>query len=132
MFFETITPRFADTDALGHINNTVVPVWLEQARTPIFRLFTPDLNIQRWRLIIAKIEVNFWREILYGYEVQVRTYFEKIGNSSFHIGQEVYQQEQLCAKGTSVMVHFNYDSRKSEMIPAEVRAIMEEHYHQPD
>ena len=127
MFIEHITPRFAETDALGHINNTVVPVWLEQARTPVFRLFTPDLDIRQWRLIIAKIEVNFWREILYGHQVEVRTYFEKVGNSSFQLGQEVYQQDQLCAKGTSVMVHFDYDVRKSVPIPANVRTTMQQH-----
>ena len=128
MYIETITPRFAETDALGHINNTVVPVWLEQARTPIFRLFTPDLDIKQWRLIIAKIEVTFWQEILYGHPVQVRTYFEKIGKSSFHVGQEVHQRDQRCAKGTSVMVHFNYDTRKSEPLPVEIRTAMEAHY----
>ena len=128
MFIETITPRFAETDALGHINNTVIPVWLEQARTPVFRLFIPDLDIRQWRLIIAKIEVNFWQEILYGHEVQVRTYVEKIGTSSFHLGQEVHQQEQLCAKGVSVMVHFDYHTRKSEPIPTAIRTAMEAHY----
>ena len=28
----TVSPRFAETDALGHINNTVIPVWFEQGR----------------------------------------------------------------------------------------------------
>ena len=127
MFTETITPRFAETDALGHINNTVIPVWLEQARTPVFRLFIPDLDPNKWRLIVAKIEVNFLREIVYGQEVQVKTYFEKIGNSSFQVGQEVYQQGQRCAKGLSVMVHFNYSTKKSEPIPDDIRATMEKH-----
>lgn len=128
MFIETIHPRFAETDALGHINNTVVPVWLEQARTPVFRLFIPDLDIKQWRLIIAKIEVNFWQEILYGHEVKVHTYIEKIGNSSFQVGQEVHQREQLCAKGRSVMVHFDYATRKAQPIPTEIRKKMEAHY----
>ena len=39
-----ITPGFYETDALGHINNTVIPMWLEKARTPIFKIFTPDLD----------------------------------------------------------------------------------------
>ena len=32
MFHYETEPRFSDTDALGHINNTVYPVWFEQAR----------------------------------------------------------------------------------------------------
>lgn len=127
MFIETITPRFAETDALGHINNTVVPVWFEQARTPVFRLFVPDLAPERWRLIIAKIEVSFRQEIVYGHAVEVRTYLEKIGNSSFQLGQEVWQRGEQCARGSSVMVHFNYDHKKSEPIPPDIRAELEEH-----
>ncbi len=45
--YTTITPRFSDTDALGHINNTNVPVWFEGTRDPLFRLFTPDLSPQK-------------------------------------------------------------------------------------
>lgn len=127
MFTQAIIPRFAETDALGHINNTVVPVWFEQARAPIFRWFTPDLDPKKWRLIIAKIEVNFQREILYGHQVEVKTYVEVIGNSSFRIGQEVWQQERLCAKGSSVMVHFDYQSKKPTLIPSEIRSLMKEH-----
>lgn len=127
MFTQAITPRFSETDALGHINNTIVPVWLEQARTPVFRWFTPDLDPKKWRLIIAKIEVNFLREILYGHEVEVSTYIETIGNSSFRIGQEVRQRDTLCAKGTSVMVHFDHHAKQPVPIPEEIRRVMAEH-----
>ena len=127
MFTEIITPRFAETDALGHINNTAIPVWLEQARAPVFRLFMPDLDPKKWRLIVAKIEVNFLREIIYGHAVEVKTYVERIGNSSFQVGQEVHQRGQCCSKGLSVLVHFNYDTKKSELIPPEIRAALEEH-----
>ena len=128
MFVETIVPRFAETDALGHVNNTVVPVWLEQARTPVFRLFIPDLDIKKWKLIIARIEVSFLQEILYGYEVEVKTYLEKLGNSSFHVSQDVYQRDRLCAQGLSVMVHYDYAERKSVPIPDSIRHALEEHY----
>ena len=59
MFTEKVIPRFSETDALGHINNTVLPVWFEAARVPIFKFFTPDLNPHNWKLIIAKVEVSF-------------------------------------------------------------------------
>ena len=125
MFTEKITPRFAETDALGHVNNTVVPVWLEQARTPVFRLFIPDLDPKKWRLIIARIEVDFAREIVYGHSVEVRTYVEKIGNSSFQLRQEVWQRDEPCATGRSVMVHFDYQTKKSVPIPPDIRSELE-------
>ena len=57
MFTDEINTRFCDTDALGHINNTMIPRWFEGARDHIFKMFTPDLDISQWRLILAKIDV---------------------------------------------------------------------------
>ena len=74
MFSMTVEPRFSETDALGHINNTVLPVWFEQARTPIFKIFTPSLAIDQWELILAKIDVSFLKQIFYGIDVEVRTF----------------------------------------------------------
>lgn len=127
MFTETISPRFAETDALGHINNTVIPVWFEQARKPIFQFFTPDLDPKKWRLIIAKIEVNFLAEIVYGYSVEIITQVMNIGNTSMQLLQEVYQKDQLCAKGLAVLVHYDYVTKKSISIPDDIRQYLQEH-----
>jgi acyl-CoA thioester hydrolase len=88
MFSLTLMPRFCDTDALGHINNTLLPVWFEQARDPVFRFFTPDLNPADWRLIVAKIELEFKRELFYGREVEIITSVQRIGNASFQLLQQ--------------------------------------------
>lgn len=127
MFTEIITPRFAETDALGHINNTVIPVWFEQARKPVFQVFTPDLDPKKWRLIIAKIEVNFVSEIVYGYNVEIKTQVLSLGNTSLQLIQEVYQRAQLCAKGVAVLVHYDYKDKKSIPIPDDIRRRLQEH-----
>ena len=53
MLSEKLMPRFSETDVLGHINNTALPVWFEAARVPIFKIFTPDLDPKQWKLIVA-------------------------------------------------------------------------------
>ncbi|MBC7185133.1 MAG: acyl-CoA thioesterase, partial [Marinobacter sp.] len=58
MFHLELEPRFSDTDALGHISNTTLPVWFEQARTPVFRIFHPTLEADTWPLIIARLEID--------------------------------------------------------------------------
>jgi acyl-CoA thioester hydrolase len=128
MLVQNLQPRFAETDALGHINNAVLPVWFEQARTPIFALFTPGLEVKKWSLILAKIEVEFVKEIFYGTDVEIRSYIEKIGNSSFVCYQEAWQSQNLAAKGKSVMVHFNHSTKKSMPIPDAVRGQLNEHF----
>ena len=39
MLEEQFKVRFYETDALGHVNNTVVPMWIETGRLPIFEFF---------------------------------------------------------------------------------------------
>jgi acyl-CoA thioester hydrolase len=59
MYTYTLTPAFYDTDGLGHINNTRVPQWFEAGRNELFRIFTPDLDIKKWQLILARVEVDY-------------------------------------------------------------------------
>ncbi len=127
MFIEKVTPRFCDTDVLGHINNTVLPVWFEEARTPIFRFFTPDLNPKQWKLIVAKIEVSFLGELFYGEDVELRTSISKLGNSSFVVQQEVWQHGECCARGFATMVRFDFATKSSVPLSAEERAALSEH-----
>lgn len=127
MFLEKISPRFAETDALGHVNNTVIPVWFEQARKPVFQCFTPDLDPKKWRLIIARIEVDYLAEIIYGYEVEIRTYLLGLGNSSMQVRHDAYQKGCLCARGLAILVHYDYKKQKSIPIPGEIRNMLGEH-----
>ena len=127
MYKETISPRFYETDALGHINNTVVPMWFEKAREPIFQLFIPDMDVNKWKLIIARISVDFLAEIHYGTnkDVEIRTGLAKVGNSSMTIRQEVWQEGMCCARGDAVLIHYDYDLAQSVPIPDAIRTELE-------
>lgn len=123
-FTQTITTRFSDTDGLGHINNTMVPIWFEGARDPVFKWFIPDLDLKKWSLILAKIEVNFLGQMYYGQEVEIRTYISRLGGSSFDVYQELWQNNEKRASGTAVMVHFDYQTNKSAKIPENIKQEM--------
>jgi acyl-CoA thioester hydrolase len=132
MFTEIIEPRFAETDALGHINNTVLPLWFEKARDPIFRFFTPDLDPKKWALIIARIEVDFKAEIFVNANVEVKTWFEKVGNSSMTVIQQAWQDGQLCAQGKTALIHFDWKLKKTKPINDTIRKQLTEHLITPD
>jgi len=127
MFKEKIMPRFTETDALGHINNTVLPVWFEATRTPIFRFFTPDLDPKQWKLIIAKIEVEFQGELFYGQEVEIKTAIRKIGNSSFVIEQSAWQHDEQCALGKTIVVRYDFDNKKAQVLSEQEKNMLSEH-----
>lgn len=129
-FSELFSPRFSDTDALGHINNTMVPIWFEGARDGVFRWFTPDLNLKKWKLILAKIDATFHGQMYYEFPMELRTYIGRIGGSSFDVYQELWQQNELRASGTAVMVHFDYEKQKAVKIPQEIVDKMTEYLKQ--
>ncbi|USD28299.1 acyl-CoA thioesterase [Pseudoalteromonas sp. SCSIO 43201] len=121
MLSEKLMPRFCDTDVLGHINNTVLPVWFEAARTPIFKIFTPDLNPKAWKLIVAKVEVTFKGELFYGQEVEIKTVIERVGNSSFVILQQAWQHQECCAEGRTTMVRYDFATKSSKSLSQQER-----------
>ena len=53
MYEMVITPRVSETDLVGHINNTTLPVWFEAARAPIFNLFNPNQDYENWKMVIS-------------------------------------------------------------------------------
>ena len=119
MLSEKLMPRFSETDVLGHINNTALPVWFEAARVPIFKIFTPDLDPKQWKLIVAKVEVTFKGELFYGQEVEIKTAIERIGSSSFVILQQAWQHGECCAEGKTVMVRYNFANKSSQPLSEE-------------
>lgn len=127
MFHLELEPRFSDTDALGHISNTTLPVWFEQARTPVFRIFHPTLEAETWPLIIARLEIDLMAQSYWHIPVKIRTGIGKIGNSSFHVVQEAWQGDKQIARGVAVLIHFDYETEKALPIPEDIKARLSEH-----
>lgn len=127
MFRMPIEPGFYDTDALGHVNNTRLPVWFENARNDVFRLFVPDLDVKKWPLVLARIEVDFVGELFFGEPVEIRTSIERIGTSSFVVYQEAWQQQRLGGTGRCTLVHFDWSSKKAVPLTDEQRGLLSEH-----
>ena len=127
MFKTVIRPGFSDTDALGHINNTRLPVWFENAREPLFRLFTPNMDLENWPLIVAHMSVDFTGQMYFDKDVTVTTELAKIGNSSMTVKQCAWQDDSCVAIGHTVMVHFSYKTNSSSPIPDDIRAELEQH-----
>ncbi|MCG8316615.1 MAG: acyl-CoA thioesterase [Pseudomonadales bacterium] len=132
VFSLDINPRFCDTDALGHINNTVYPVWFLEGRESILRIFNPNLATDEVSLVLAKIEIEYLGEVFFGKRVEIRTYVLRIGTSSVLVGQEVWQDGGLRATATATMVNFDKKTRKSLPIPVDIKQKLSQHLLEPD
>ncbi len=124
-----IEPRFCELDGLGHVNNAVPLEWCEQARIPLFRIFTPDLDLAKWRLIIVKNNIDYLKQINFGKSVKLQTSLSKLGNSSLTIVHEIFQDEVKVCHCQCIMIHFDYKTNKSKPIPSYERGELEVYYH---
>jgi acyl-CoA thioester hydrolase len=129
MFKTTVTPRFGDMDALGHINNTVPAVWFEIARNPIISIFDPTLELKRetFPLIIAHTDYDYVDQLYFQYPVEIRTSITRIGTKAFTAYHEAWQEGRLCVKGNAVMVHYDFNTEQTTPIPENKRKLLEEH-----
>lgn len=132
VFNIVINPRFCDTDAIGHINNTVFPVWFLEGREAILKIFNPNLATDDVSIVLAKLEIEYLGEVFFGKQVEVRTYVLRIGTSSVLVGQEVWQEGGLKATATATMVNFDKKTRKSHPIPTDIRKALAEHLLEQD
>lgn len=132
MFEMDLAVRFSETDGAGHVGNTVMVVWFEEARTPLFEMFMPTMKVEGWPLILASYQVDFRAQLYYGKPVTIKTWVKRIGNSSFETYQEAWQDSKCCASGTTTMVNFDYANEKASPIPPAIRSKLETHLYKPE
>jgi acyl-CoA thioester hydrolase len=130
MYTITVSPRFGDIDFLGHVNNSVPSFWFELARTPILKLFDPELTVNKksFPLIVAHTEYDFLSQMFLKYEVEIRTWISRIGSKSFTIRHEAWQRGKLCVKGNTVIVHYDFNIEKSTPIPDDKKKLLEKNF----
>lgn len=113
-----IQVRFNDTDALGHVNNAAYAHYAELGRLYFLRERSADVR----KLILARLELDFRRQVRFGDEVSVRTSVARLGTSSMHMEQTIYAGDAVAAEVRSVVVYFDYETGQSTPIPDELRA----------
>jgi acyl-CoA thioester hydrolase len=98
---------------------------MEDARIQFFR----DVeNVEgKWKYIVASLSCDFIRQVYFGQTLIIRSHVTKVGNSSFHLEQEMIEKEsgELVAKGKSVIVQFNFEKQKSEPLTEELKSRLE-------
>lgn len=125
----TVKVRFSETDALGHISNISYFIYLEQARTDFFEELGQGTEVADWKIILISAHCDFLRQGYFGQRLKILTEVSRIGNSSFMLVHQIMDEKtgELIAKGEAGAVYFNFETQKSERLPAELRAKLEEH-----
>jgi acyl-CoA thioester hydrolase len=121
------TPRFRDTDAMGHINNAVYVTYLEVARQEYWRQFTRARDYGKVPFILAHVTVDFRSEALMDEILHAAIRCDWIGNRSFGFAYEIREAGslRLVVEATSVQVCYDYDAKQSIPMPPELRSGLE-------
>ena len=127
--FKTQIPiRFADIDALGHVNNAIYLTYFEIARSA----YWAEIIEWDWKslgIIIRKSVVDYLKPITLTDNVYAYVRTSKIGNSSFELEYvlvtNINGNEEICTTGQTLCVSFDYSLQKPTQIPAQQRLKME-------
>lgn len=122
----TISPRFSETDALGHINNASIVAWFEVARTHFLEALADGDAAAPMAWVLASVQVDFLDETFYGSDVTAQVVDARAGNSSLTLQAEMFQDGRQTMRGTAVLVHFDAQAKSSKRIPDDYRARIQE------
>jgi acyl-CoA thioester hydrolase len=128
-----ITVRFADTDAMGHVNNAKYLTYCEIARIRYWTDVTGEpiaLGTEGAEsLILAEARITYRAPAFHGEVVTVQTRATRIGRSSFTLEHRLAacvpgDELRLVAVSESILVRYDYaTSRPVALSPEHIAAI---------
>jgi acyl-CoA thioester hydrolase len=108
--------RYADLDALGHVNNSNYLTYFEIARVHYFNeLLGKDWDWRNEGMILANSSLEFLKPLLIQHEAEVKISTLSVGTKSFELYYEISVDDVVFCSGKSVIVAFN--SLRNETIP---------------
>ena len=112
--------RLGDLDHQNHVNNAVFATYFETGRVMLIRDMFGGLNWGGLGFVVARLEINYLRELHWPGGVTVGTALERVGRTSLTYAQAVFAGEACVAHGRTVMVLIDKATRGSAAVPAEV------------
>ena len=116
--------RFNDTDRLGHVNNAVFAVMLEQGRSELAVEAGLPIENASQSLVIVRLELDFLREMAWPGEVRIETEVARLGGRSFTLRQRLVSGGELCARAETVLVVMDRAARRALDLAPEWRGTL--------
>lgn len=120
--------RLGDLDHNGHVNNVIFGVYFETGRTMFMREAFGSLQLEGNRqFVVARLEIDFLRELHWPATLEVGTGVERIGARSVTYKQATFHDGVCVAQGRTVMVFIDRGTRRAIPISEDIIAILEAH-----
>lgn len=123
-----IPVQWGDMDALRHVNNARYFTWFESARIAYVQRIGAASGIGvggEVGPILASVSCDYLRPVAFPGAVRVGARVSEVGNSSLRMDYGVERADapdEICARGTSVIVLVRYATLDKVRVPDEARA----------
>jgi acyl-CoA thioester hydrolase len=117
--------RYGDTDRQGHVNNAVFATFLETGRVEMLLTGGVDLMGPNGALVLARLVLDYRREVNWPGEVEIGTRVLAVGRSSLKLEQAVFQHDACVAFGETTVVLTDVTTRRSKPFSDEARSFLE-------
>lgn len=112
--------RFADLDAIGHVNNNAIGVYFEQGRV---QLLNESFDaVVPWTVVVARTVTEFKAELLYPATVRVGLRVLRFGTTSMTLGCAIFHGDCLIATQEAVSVIVDRATHRPVPVPDALRA----------
>lgn len=122
---EPVVVRWADMDAIGHVNNAQYFTYCESARWSYFVRLGLDRHQPHPGIgpSLVSATLDFHSQVHYPATLEVGVRATAIGRSSFTLAYAIWRQgeERPVASGSSVLVWTDYTAGRSLPLPAPIR-----------
>lgn len=114
--------RFCDVDSLGHVNNAYYLSYFEMARLEFM-----NHHIGRYwdwvkkGMVLKKNEVEYIKPVYLNDRVEIEIIPVSLGNTSFTLDYILYANGEVKAKGSSVLVCFDFEKKQKNQVYEEFK-----------
>lgn len=126
--FHTITTRWMDNDAYGHVNNVVYYSWFDTVVNQ-FLISNGVLNIETSPVIglVIETQCNYLASVAFPDVVEAGVSVTRLGNSSvrYEVGIFKNDEDSAAAQGHFVHVYVDRHSRRPTPIPEPMRQLLQ-------
>ncbi len=115
---------WGDMDAFEHVNNTVYFRYFEDARLECFMQLGIMDHLKETKVgpILASVRCDFRAPLSFPDDLVVGTWIDQIAEKRFTMHYRVHSVGQQClvAEGEGLVVFYDYEKKKSSVIPEHI------------
>ena len=126
--FRTITTRWMDNDAYGHVNNVVYYSWFDTA-VNAYLIEQGVLDIHQGKTIglVIETQCNYFAPLSFPQTVDAGIRVARLGGSSvrYEVGLFAQGEPLTAARGHFIHVYVDAASRRPTSLPFDLRTVLE-------